>query len=358
MDKIFKPYLREIEAALQEQLPLRTNTEWQEESFSSLSKCVNDSHIENLTVPCRFLMDLGGKRWRPLLMVLCYKLALDAGKRPVISEDEIFTLTSLVEFAHTASLIHDDIEDSSDTRRGESAVHIKYGLDNALNAGSWLYFQAAAAIQKVNANDSFKAALYELYATLIRRLHLGQAMDIFWHSNAEIFPSPSEYTQMVHLKTGTLSRLAVQAGLLAGGFSSEETEKAGVIAETLGEGFQILDDVQNITSGNPGKNRGDDIVEGKKSLPVLMHIKEKPKDAAKIAYYFQKANYEGISSEAVEKCIELLETGGAIRKSRDRGTKCILESMQSLAHFGGVSGDAESSVLIKKLFAGMIPETV
>ena len=288
-------------------------------------------------------------------MVLCYKLAVDAGKTPVIDSDEIYTLTSLVEFVHTASLIHDDIEDSADMRRGAKAIHIQYGLDIALNAGSWLYFEASSCIQKLEADDTFKKNLYFLYTNLLRRLHLGQAMDIYWHCNVNLFPTPQEYTQMVHCKTGTLSSLAVQAGLLAGGCSMKEIEKAGEIAENLGEGFQILDDVQNLTTGNPGKKRGDDIVEGKKSLPVLMHLREKPKDAAKISYYFEKANYEGIESPAVEKCIELLETSNAITNAKQKGEKCIQDNVEALAGFCGVSQDKESAVLIRKLFMDMIP---
>lgn len=356
MEKDFLPYLEKIEDALKKQLPLKTNSGWQKDTFGPLSACVNDSHLENLLIPCRSLMDLGGKRWRPLLMVLCYRLSLDAGKKPSVNQDEIYALTSLVEFVHTASLIHDDIEDSAESRRGEKAAHIKHGLDTALNAGSWLYFEAAACIQNLEIPSELKNEFYSLYTMLLRRLHLGQAMDIYWHRNPGIFPAPEEYTQMVRLKTGTLSSLAVQAGLIAGGFSKEEAEEAGKTAEALGEGFQILDDVQNLTTGNPGKKRGDDIVEGKKSLPVLIHASENPCDASRIASLFEKAGKEGILSDAVEECISLLEKSGAIGKAKEKGEKCIRENVKLLSTFKGVSENAESSILIQKLFLGMLPE--
>lgn len=355
MDKELIPYLQKIEESLKKELPENTNAEWQNETFGKLSSCVKNEHILNLIKPCRNLMDLGGKRWRPLLMVLCYKLSIDAGKKPLITEEELYSLTSLVEFVHTASLIHDDIEDSSNMRRGKPSAHITYGLDTALNAGSWLYFEAAKCIQELKASDSFKNSLYELYTILLRRLHLGQAMDIYWHSNPEMFPLPEEYSQMVHLKTGTLSSLATQTGLLAGGFSKQEALNAGKISEMIGEGFQILDDVQNLTTGNPGKKRGDDIVEGKKSLPVLIHINENPSDKEKISRLFKNASSEGIESESVEKCIELLEKHGAIQKAKQKGEKCIRENVEKLSTFGNVSQTKESSVLIRKLFLGMIP---
>ena len=109
MDDVFKNILWDIEAALTEALPDKTNENWQKDSFSELSRCVNDSHLKNLISPCRNLVDLGGKRWRPLLLVLCYRMAKEAGCTPVIPEEKIFSLTPLVEFVHTASLIHDDI---------------------------------------------------------------------------------------------------------------------------------------------------------------------------------------------------------------------------------------------------------
>ncbi|MCR5402147.1 MAG: polyprenyl synthetase family protein [Treponema sp.] len=354
MDDVFKNILWDIEAALTEALPDKTNENWQKDSFSELSRCVNDSHLKNLISPCRNLVDLGGKRWRPLLLVLCYRMAKEAGCTPVIPEEKIFSLTPLVEFVHTASLIHDDIEDSADTRRGKPACHIQYGLDVALNAGSWLYFQAAACLEKIDLPTDIKAYFYKLYTLLLRRLHLGQAMDILWHANTELFPTPSEYTQMVHLKTGTLSSLAVQLGLIAGGASFEEAAEAGKTAEYLGEGFQILDDVTNLTTGNPGKKRGDDIVEGKKSLPILMHVIERPKDSVKISYYFEKGNMEGPGSTAIEKCIELLNTSSSIQKAKEKGEKCIRDNISKLITFKNLSEENESARLIKKLFIDML----
>ena len=235
MKSEFTSRLIKIEAVLHTYIPTHANPEWKALSFGTIDSCIQDSHITPLIQPCKNLIDLGGKRWRPLLLVLCAELASQAQKK---SHDECsaaiekaYTLTPLVEFAHTASLIHDDIEDCADTRRGEVAAHIAYGLDVALNAASWLYFEAATCIKQVPASE--QAALYELFLTEMRRLHLGQAMDILWHRNPRLIPSIDEYRAMVHNKTGTLSRLAVKLGLLAGGASAEQAEQAGVYAEEI-----------------------------------------------------------------------------------------------------------------------------
>ena len=166
-------------------------------------------------------------------------------------------------------------------------------------------------------------------------MHLGQAMDIYWHRNPDVFPSEEEYSAMVRCKTGTLASLAAKLGILAGGASLDKVQRAGEIASKIGEGFQILDDVLNLTTGNPGKKRGDDIVEGKKSLPVILHIKSKPEDSSKISQYMKLAFKEGINSSAVEDCISLLENSGAIQTAKKSAFKLIRENSLALSELFG-----------------------
>lgn len=354
MSITFETILSSIEKSLQHSLPAESNPAWIKNTFRELKPAVTDEHIQNLIKPCRGLMDLGGKRWRPLLMVLTAQMCRESGKNAPLSLEQTYSVTPLVEFVHTASLIHDDIEDSADTRRGKPAAHITYGLDTALNAGAWLYFLAPAVINELNATAEFKNSLYELYTEELRRLHLGQAMDIYWHRTPSLFPSTEQYTQMVHCKTGTLASLSARTGFMCGGATKEEAIKAGQIAAALGEGFQILDDVQNLTTGNPGKKRGDDIIEGKKSLPVLLHVQENPEDKEKIATLFARAAAEGINSTSVEECISLLESKGAISKALERGKFVIQENIVNLTEIIPGSSKTQSSSLIRELFNGMI----
>ena len=316
---------QKIELILQRELPDVPSAAWLEENFGALD-CVEQKHLRALLEPTRSLVRQGGKRWRPFLLVLCAKMAsLDERKI-----ENAFRLTPLLEFVHTASLIHDDIEDASTERRGKPCAYISYGLDVALNAASWLYFKAASCINSIEADDAQKKLFYDLYAEELRRLHLGQAMDITWHNESDFFPSVQEYLQMVRCKTGTLSCLAAKIGLMAGGAKAHDIEKAGIVAAQIGEGFQILDDVQNLTSGNPGKKRGDDIVEGKKSLPVLICAEDFPNAKNKISSLFKRAKIEGIESSAVEEAIKILEDSGAIKSARDYGSKIIHEKTLEL----------------------------
>ena len=279
--------------------------------------------IALLSAPCASLVSGGGKRWRPLLAVLAYQLAGGNG-------DDIYMLAPLIEGIHTASLIHDDIEDNSELRRGKPAAHVAYGLDSALNSGSWLYFRALQSIEGYHAPADIKLDLYTAALTHIRALHEGQALDIHWHRTAGFFPSRQDYERMIRLKTGALAALAAYTGMRAAGKEHEESKSFASLFAEVGVGFQILDDVKNISTGNAGKKRGDDIVEGKKSLPAILHIEKHPEDATVLTAYFEQARREGIDSPAVEKAIALLSSSGSIADAEVQGRGTIDSVLEQL----------------------------
>jgi len=345
MNNEFLYRLTKIEEALNKSLSLEFSDKWQKDSFGNLAQAITKNFIQNLIIPNKNLIDLGGKRWRPLLLILCYENQKAINGDKALTPEQAYALTPLVEFVHTASLIHDDIEDSADLRRGKPAAHITYGLDTALNAASWLYFEAPVCINTTDITEEQKLTLYRIYTNELRRLHLGQAMDIFWHRTPSLFPTKEEYQGMVRCKTGTLASMAAKIGYVAGGASPEKAEEAGEKAANIGMGFQIIDDVINLTSGNPGKKRGDDIVEGKKSLPVLIHLERCPEDSREIARLMEQASKEGIESPAVEECIKLLEKSGCIKEAAEAGKKLISENCTFF-----------NSALITELFISMIPK--
>lgn len=340
----FSEIYKNIENALNLALPEYANEDWTSKSFGNLSKNITSNHIQNLISPNKELIKLGGKRWRPLLLILCYKTTKSKSKN-ALTEEQTYSLTPLVEFVHTASLIHDDIEDNSDLRRGKPAAHITYGTDAALNAGSYLYFEAPVCINNLKISDEQKIKFYEVYTNELRKLHLGQAIDIYWHNNPDFFPTEDEYLAMVKNKTGTLASLAATIGCMAGGINYEEAKICGEIAANIGMGFQIIDDVTNLTTGNVGKKRGDDIVERKKSLPILIHAKKCPNDKEKIADFMDYASKDGIESPAVENLINLLQKSDCINIAAQQGIMLIKENCKLF-----------NSDEITQLFFSMIPE--
>jgi len=335
--------LEKIEEVLASALPERPDNDWINSSFAGIPDAVRPVHLSPLTESCRDLLLRGGKRWRPLLMVLSCELAGGG--------DRAYGLVPLVEFSHTASLIHDDIEDASDERRGKPAVHLLYGSDTAINSASWLYFHAQSVIDSFPSSDTLRLNLYRSASRELRRLHLGQAMDIAWHRSQDKIPARAEYEAMVTLKTGTLARMAGEIGMLAAGAEEGDAVEYGKLCARIGVGFQILDDVKNLTTGNPGKKRGDDVVEGKKSLPVIMHLERSQGDLERIASLFKRAREEGIQSDAVEEVISVLQESGAIESARAYGGQLISQTCLTLR--GRYPGN-KSADLIAVLFESML----
>ncbi|MBR5097509.1 MAG: polyprenyl synthetase family protein, partial [Treponema sp.] len=122
-----------IENILQAELPQSPSKEWLLETFGT-EEALSQKGLDGLLVPTRELARQGGKRWRPVFMVLCAHMATQDQK---LIQDA-YQLSPLLEFVHTASLIHDDIEDRADERRGKPCAYITYGLDTALNAGAYV----------------------------------------------------------------------------------------------------------------------------------------------------------------------------------------------------------------------------
>ncbi len=349
----FSVYLEGIEKEIDSILPKNPDRAWAQSAFGSLEEPFSLEQSSTLVEPTRSLVELGGKRWRPLLLVFC---AMASSKGNSLNQKSIiqnaYHLCPLVECIHTASLIHDDIEDSSEERRGKPAAYITYGLDTALNAGSWLYFLSSTCIKSLNADDSTKLRLFTLFTEEVRRLHLGQALDIKWHKDPALCPSVDEYLAMVRYKTGTLSSLAAKTGSLVAGSDEATIEKAGKTAAKIGAGFQIIDDCINLTTGNPGKKRGDDIVEGKKSLPVLLFLEKNPGQKEALFQCFEQASVYGIESPSVEKAISLMQNAGSISEAAKRGLAFIKEGC---LEFEGLYGKSEATEMIKSLFSQMIP---
>jgi octaprenyl-diphosphate synthase len=160
-------------------------------------------------------------------------------------------------------------------------------------------------------------------------------MDKHWHRNYASLPDLKEYYTMCSLKTGCLSRLAAVLGVYAVPAFGDTIRKTaadilGIAAEKLGVGFQILDDVKNLSTGNPGKQRGDDVVEGKKSLPVLLYLHRKPEQQNFVLRCFDAARAGGAGVPEVEELVGTLEKEGTLEEAALRGHELIREGREGL----------------------------
>jgi len=328
MDKEYIQQLEKIEAELERWLPgfhgsgiasvelTSAKTEWAESVFPDNVKQISDESMRVLLTPGKEILSRGGKRWRPLLMTLICE-CLGGG-------DASLPLAPLIEFAHNGTLIHDDIEDDSEERRGKPAIHKIYGVDTAINSGSFLYFLSLSCVEAYTGVN--KEQIYAIWGKYLRGVHLGQAIDISWHRKISFIPTVDEYFTMCGLKTGSLARCAAELGAYTAGASEEIAKKLGSAAEKLGIGFQILDDVKNLTTGIPGKIRGDDVVEGKKSLPVLLFLIRYPEKQEFVYYCFHAAKINGPAAPEVEELIHALTDTGVIKEAEEKGHELIDEA--------------------------------
>ena len=355
--------LAAIEGEILGVLPERADEAWLERFFGRLPAPPGEDLRRALNAPALDPVRRGGKRWRPLLLVLA---ARSFGR-----EDGALSLAPLVEIAHNGTLIVDDIEDSSDTRRGGPAIHLVHGVDAAVNAGNLLYFLPLALIDELAppgepvaappgepvAADRMRLGLHARYALHMRRLHLGQAMDILWHRDHSRIPDRASYLAMCALKTGVLARAAAELGAIAAGAPAEGVDALGLAFEGAGVAFQVMDDVRNLRTGNPGKKRGDDVVEGKKSLPVILACEARPALAGRLRVLFAEARAGGPGAEAVEEAIQLIESTGALEAAEAEARALLDKAESEVARVCPPSaapgpGAAEA----RRLLAGLVPE--
>lgn len=274
----------------------------------------------SLIDPLWYILNLGGKRWRPTLMMLFLEAF---GQK----KEEYMPFLILPEIIHNATLVHDDLEDNSDTRRGAPAVHIKFGIDIATNLGDFmLFFPTLLLLKNSKISNEKKLNLIDSYLENMVRVTVGQGTDISWH--AGLIPpekiSEANYLQMSNDKTGVLARFSCELAGILGGMDKQTIKKIGNFGASIGIAFQIQDDILNIDESSVSKSKGgigDDISEGKITLLVIraMQIgsdtdkqrllkilsehtkdKEKIKEAIKILIKYDTINY---SKKIAEKIV-------------------------------------------------------
>lgn len=318
MNRQYNTLLESIEKEISIVLPKFSNKEWIYSAVGGIETVIDIESADNINKPAHELIFRGGKRWRPMVLAL----TTGAFSRNI---SKAIKLAPFVELIHNGTLLIDDIEDNAIERRGEKAIHLIYGEDMAINSGNHLYFMPTMLIDDLVVDDTTKLRIYKSYTHNMRRLHFGQGLDIQWHNSLSKIPTVEQYIQMCKFKTGCLASMSGELGAILAGINEIKTEQIRIIWEDIGVAFQILDDIKNITTGNPGKLRGDDIVEGKKSLPVILHCNKN--DSSLLIKNISKAKTKGIvkGKKYVENAITIMEKSGAIVES----TKISLELLNS-----------------------------
>lgn len=262
-----KKYAPVIDKEMEKYIPRSANKKWIEDA---LGKTAFDLDLNAYTAGCNEpiwdLLDRGGKRFRPILT--CIVSEAVGGKW-----SDGLKLAPMVELIHNGTLMQDDVEDDSQARRGEPCTHHKFGVDTAVNTGTIMYFWPMTKIleNEFNIDENKRVKIYDLYIKEMLRVCSGQVWDIAWH-NGGFTPNESQYLNMCLSKTGVLTKFACQLGAIIGGASEKQYEALGNFGQIIGVGFQIQDDILELTEDTFKEGKGSiggDIHEGKRTLIVI-----------------------------------------------------------------------------------------
>nr|WP_245528821.1 polyprenyl synthetase family protein [Gleimia coleocanis] len=206
------------------------------------------------------LSNAGGKRMRPLLVLICAQL----GSPSQVASQDVIDAATAVELTHLATLYHDDVMDSAPQRRGVPAAQHQWGNNRAILAGDVLFARASRLVARLGQRT------IDYHAQTFERLCIGQLNETF---GPETDFDPVEfYIKVLSDKTGSLINTAAVFGAWHGGATDEVAEAVGVYGERIGVAFQLADDVIDLTSDGSvsGKTPGTDLVEGVTTLPILL----------------------------------------------------------------------------------------
>ncbi len=216
------------------------------------------SEPESLYEPINYIMATGGKRFRPLLC-----LVLSRQKQGELSKEALLG-AYILELFHNFTLVHDDIMDEADIRRGAATVHKKYSTPKAILSGDAMLILCFQLINRLESEQ--KELIREAFIQTALEVCHGQELDMEFEKSNQV--EHTDYIEMVRLKTGVLLGLSMFMGSLLGGMSVSEARQLQEAGEQVGIAFQIKDDYLDVygDSVDTGKKQGGDILNGKKTL--------------------------------------------------------------------------------------------
>jgi len=270
------------------------------------------------------MLDRGGKRWRPaLFLLICEALGLEG--------NYCLDFSIIPEVIHNGTLVIDDIEDSSDVRRGKPCTYKIFQMDIAVNAGNAMYYLPLLPLMTQDAKLTAKMQrdVYEVYVQEMINLSMGQAMDITWHrgiANANQLRE-EDYLQMCAYKTGTLARMAAKMAAVLSSADTLLVEKLGRFAESIGIAFQMQDDILDVTGAEFAKKKGgvgQDITEGKRSLLVIYTLAKA--DSVDRKRLIEILNTHTSDQALKDEAIDLMKKYGAIEHVKRTAERMVEES--------------------------------
>jgi octaprenyl-diphosphate synthase len=263
------------------------------------------SGVSAITEIGEYLRGGGGKRIRPALLLLSSKLFPYKGRGAV-------RLGAVVEIIHTATLVHDDIIDEAQTRRGRPAANTRWGNSKCVLAGDWLYMQAfKIAVQERN---------FRILDTLIELTQQMVEGELLQMEKLGHLISLDEHFDLIFRKTACLFSVCMRLGAILGGATAEQEEACASYGRNLGMAFQIVDDVLDLTASESvlGKPVASDLREGKVTMAVI-HALERctPEEREQISTVLRDRAFNGVTHADI---LAILRRYGAVEAATARAS--------------------------------------
>jgi octaprenyl-diphosphate synthase len=287
---------------------------------------VNQLIVERMQSPVALIPQLaghivasGGKRLRPMLTLGCAQLCGYSGSRHI-------ALATAVEFIHTATLLHDDVVDASDLRRGRDTVNAVWGNKPAILVGDFLF---SRSFELMVADGSLR--ILEILSRASSIIAEGEVLQLMTQNNLRT--TESSYLEVIRAKTAELFAAASRIGAVMAERPDEEEEALDRFGRNLGIAFQLVDDMLDFSAQQTefGKSIGDDFRDGKVTLPILVAYARGDEEGRA----FWRRALEDMDQRAgdFEQAIELLERHGALAETLSRARAYAATAIDSLSIF-------------------------
>jgi octaprenyl-diphosphate synthase len=262
------------------------------------------SNVQVIAYLGEYLRASGGKRVRPALTILSnYAVGGDGARYNSIR------MATVMEFLHTATLVHDDIIDKADTRRNRSTVNALYGNETAVLMGDWLYM---SAFETSLAERSLP--ILDILTSVTRKMTEGELLQLTLLGHADI--SEGQYLDVLKRKTAYLFSASCEIGAILGGADEKQKTALRDYGLNLGTAFQLIDDLLDFTSSDAalGKAAGADLLDGKVTLPLIYLMAADASAAPMVQRVLLDGSYDKVSQKDLRAA---LDRTGALEQARD-----------------------------------------
>ena len=322
-------------------------------AFPKLLDMVN-GHIErldyarepmNLYNPVKYILSLGGKRIRPVMMLMAYNMYRE-------DVDKILDPALALEIYHNFTLLHDDLMDNADVRRGKPTVHKRWDANTAILSGDVMLSLADVYMSRVD-DEYFRKVITTFHRTSIE-IAEGQQYDMDFETRSDV--TEAEYVEMIRLKTSVLLACALKIGAILGGASEDDATHLYRLGECIGLAFQLRDDYLDVY-GDPkvfGKKNGGDILCNKKTYLYINALRLADKEQRAVLDYWASAT-DFVPEEKVAAVTEIYNQLRLAEMSR-----AIEEQYYSLAkaELEALSVSEENKQVVREFMAALMDRDV